>query len=102
VELSAEATDVIDFQSRQEPSGIKHNRYAWIALKPGTIVEPPNNRHHFFWRPIPLSADAWQKRDIAGTSLSCCALKREQRSSRRISRGAACRKPVTVCRRSAA
>jgi hypothetical protein len=28
VELMAEATDVIGSQSRQEPGGIKHNRYA--------------------------------------------------------------------------
>jgi hypothetical protein len=46
VETLAEATDVIGSQSRQEPSGIKHNRYAWIALTPGTNVEPANNRHH--------------------------------------------------------
>jgi hypothetical protein len=28
VELMAEATDVIGFQSRQEVAGIKHKRYA--------------------------------------------------------------------------
>jgi hypothetical protein len=30
VELLAEATDVIGSQSRQEPGGIKHNRYAFV------------------------------------------------------------------------
>jgi hypothetical protein len=58
VELLAEATDVIGSQSRQEPSRIKHNRYAWIALTPGTNVEPPNYRHLFSGQPIPLPADA--------------------------------------------
>ena len=32
VELLAEATDVIGSQSRQEPGGIKHNRYAFEEL----------------------------------------------------------------------
>jgi hypothetical protein len=31
VELLAEATDVIGSQSRQEPGGIKHNRYAFVG-----------------------------------------------------------------------
>jgi hypothetical protein len=48
--LVAEATDVIGSQSRQEPVGIKHNRYAsaqstlfatWIArFRTATKVEP--------------------------------------------------------------
>ena len=34
VGLLAEATDVIGSQSRQEPSGIKHNRYAFARATP--------------------------------------------------------------------
>jgi len=34
VELTAEATDVIGSQSRQEVAGIKHNRYAFAWATP--------------------------------------------------------------------
>jgi len=34
VELTAEATDVIGFQSRQEVADIKHNRYAFASATP--------------------------------------------------------------------
>jgi hypothetical protein len=34
VELLAEATDVISSQSRQDATGIKHNRYAFAQAKP--------------------------------------------------------------------
>ena len=36
VELVAGATDVIGSQSRQEPAGIKHNRYAFAQPTPCT------------------------------------------------------------------
>jgi len=40
VELTAEATDVIGSQSRQEVAVIKHNRYAFASPTPCTTQIP--------------------------------------------------------------